>query len=281
VNCGAIPENLMEAEFFGVKKGAYTGAGADRDGFFQAAHRGTLLLDEVADLPLGMQVKLLRVLQERTVRRVGSMVEEPVDVRIVAASHKSLPQLVSTGQFRQDLYYRLNVMMVYIPPLRDRAGDAVLLAERWLQRHSQGKTLGLGSTATHWLKSHPFPGNVRELENVLERAVALCMVQESSTIGIEHLQSPIIPEMIGVISSPPPLVSSNNTASTVMTPSAPAATSAIKLPIDLPTHLNSIERSLIELALNQTRYNRTQAATLLGLNLRQLRYRIEQLGIDN
>ncbi|HET7773448.1 MAG TPA: sigma-54 dependent transcriptional regulator [Burkholderiaceae bacterium] len=281
VNCGAIPEHLMEAEFFGYRKGAFTGANEDRDGFFQAANGGTLLLDEVADLPLAMQVKLLRAIQERKVRKVGATVEEPVDVRLISATHKDLAKLVAAGAFRQDLYYRLNVIELKMPPLAERAEDIPLLARHLLARIAERHgTSGvkLMESAQSALTGLRFPGNVRELENVLERAVAL---SDGAAIDREAIQlaarglAPLDESDGGTGASPAGL---GDTPSAVAAP-AGAAEVAVEFPLDLEAHLDAIERKLIEQALLKTRYNRTQAAELLGLSFRQFRYRLQRLGI--
>jgi two-component system response regulator PilR (NtrC family) len=252
VNCGAIPENLMESEFFGYKKGAFTGAAADRDGFFQAANGGTLFLDEVADLPLHMQVKLLRAIQEKKVRKVGSTAEEAVDARIISATHRNLAEEVKSEAFRQDLYYRLNVIELRMPALREMPEDIPLLAAAILKKHASaaGATpVRLSAGALERLQSYPFPGNVRELENTLERALALSAGEE---LRAEDLQL-----------EPPP---------------APEEQAASGLP--LPERLEMVERQAILDALAQTRYNRTAAAKLLGITFRALRYRMERLGIN-
>jgi two-component system response regulator PilR (NtrC family) len=254
VNCGAIPENLMESEFFGYKKGAFTGAEGDRDGFFQAANTGTLFLDEVADLPLAMQVKLLRAIQEKQVRKVGATSEDPVDVRIICATHQNLAARVEAGKFRQDLYYRLAVIELRMPPLRECREDIPILAEAILRRlsGSDGKrVMRLSDAAKKELADYDFPGNVRELENILERAVALTARDE-----IEP----------GDLQLAPP---------TALAPE-PGATSA-KWP--LPEYLDRIEKEAILEALEKTRFNRTAAAKLLGITFRALRYRMERLGI--
>lgn len=247
VNCGAIPDNLMESEFFGYRKGAFTGAQEDRDGFFQAANGGTLFLDEVADLPLPMQVKLLRAIQERRVRKVGSASEEPVDVRIISATHRDLKVEMESGKFRQDLYYRLNVIELRMPSLRERSEDVPLLVKDILAREGAGVTIT--PEANLALVGYDFPGNVRELENILERAIALCA---DRVIRIEDLQ-------IG-----PPQDQD--------------------LPSDatggLQAMLDRIERQAIVDALAQTSGNRTAAARLLGVTFRSLRYRIERLGVE-
>lgn len=249
VNCGAIPETLMESEFFGYRKGAFTGADADRNGFFQAADGGTLFLDEVADLPLSMQVKLLRVLQEKKVRKIGATQEEPVDVRIISATHQNLSALVETGHFRQDLYYRLNVIDLMMPSLRDRAEDIPEMA-RFLLNKLGGSQVKLDREAEKSLRAYAFPGNVRELENTLERALALC---EDQLITADDLSlSPNLPPVSG--------------------------TPGIKYP--LQDYLDQMERAAILEALEQTRFNKTAAARVLGVTFRSLRYRLERLGIE-
>jgi len=254
VNCGAIPENLMESEFFGYKKGAFTGAEGDRDGFFQAANTGTLFLDEVADLPLAMQVKLLRAIQEKQVRKVGATSEDGVDVRIICATHQNLAACVEAGKFRQDLYYRLAVIELKMPPLRECREDIPELAQAILRRlaGADGKrTMQLSEGARKALGEYDFPGNTRELENILERAVALSAGEE---IQPEDLQL-----------APP----------TGLAPE-PGASNA-KWP--LPEYLDRIEKEAILEALEKTRFNRTAAAKLLGITFRALRYRMERLGI--
>ena len=254
VNCGAIPENLMESEFFGYKKGAFTGAEGDRDGFFQAASTGTLFLDEVADLPLAMQVKLLRAIQEKTVRKVGATSEDAVDVRIICATHQNLAACVESGKFRQDLYYRLAVIELKMPPLRECREDIPVLADAILRRLSgpDGKrSMRLSEGAKKALAGYDFPGNTRELENILERAIALAALEE---IQPDDLQL-----------APP--------TSVAREPGGPNA----KWP--LPEYLDRIEREAILEALEKTRFNRTAAAKLLGITFRALRYRMERLGI--
>jgi two-component system response regulator PilR (NtrC family) len=253
VNCGAIPENLMESEFFGYRKGAFTGAEADRDGFFHAANGGTLFLDEVGDLPLPMQVKLLRAIQEKRVRKVGATAEDPVDVRIICATHKNLAVLVEQGRFRQDLYYRLNVIELRMPPLRECREDIPVLAEAILARLAGpgAAPARFSAPARAALVAYDFPGNTRELENVLERATALAT---STEIEPDDLQLA------------PPSLSDE--------PAAPNA----KWP--LQDYLDRIEREAILEALDKTRFNRTAAAKLLGITFRALRYRMERLGIQ-
>lgn len=254
VNCGAIPENLMESEFFGYKKGAFTGAEQDREGFFQAANGGTLFLDEVADLPLLMQVKLLRAIQEKKVRKVGSTQEESADVRIISATHQNLANGVENGKFRQDLYYRLNVIELKMPSLRDMREDIPLMAQAVLARLAKQH----GATASEFeedalqaLFQYDFPGNVRELENILERSLAL---STGAKISREDLQ---------------------------LTPQQPVERAGVpdgKWP--LQDYLDSLEKEAILEALGKTRFNRTAAAKLLGITFRSLRYRMERLGIN-
>ncbi|WP_019340137.1 sigma-54-dependent transcriptional regulator [Stutzerimonas stutzeri] len=256
VNCGAIPSELMESEFFGHKKGSFTGAMEDKPGLFQAANGGTLFLDEVADLPLPMQVKLLRAIQEKAVRSVGGAKEVVVDVRILCATHKDLASEVAAGRFRQDLYYRLNVIELRVPPLRERREDIAQLAEVMLRRLAQecGDTPArLQPDALAKLQSYRFPGNVRELENMLERAYTLCEGEEIKPSDLRLSDTPGMPE--------------NGEASLAQ--------------IDnLEDHLEEVERKLIMQALEETRWNRTAAAQRLGLSFRSMRYRLKKLGLD-
>lgn len=254
VNCGAIPSELMESEFFGHKKGSFTGAVNDKQGLFQAADGGTLFLDEVADLPLSMQVKLLRAIQENSVRPVGESRELPINVRILSATHKNLSALVDAGDFRQDLFYRINVIELHVPSLRERPEDIPLLSEHMLRRIArqwQADIPKLGPTAMKALQSYKFPGNVRELENILERAMTLC---EGNIIQQDDLQLPQF--------------SPGNT------------TQDLAEDLSLDSSVNNTERELIMKALEKTRYNKTAAAELLGISFRQLRYRIKKLGIE-
>ena len=262
VNCGAIPENLMESEFFGYRKGAFTGAESDRDGFFQAASGGTLFLDEVADLPLQLQVKLLRAIQERKVRKVGSTAEDAIDVRIVSATHKNLGALVQSGDFRQDLFYRLNVLQVSMPALREIASDIPVIAMRTLARIASGTTVALAPSAVTALTRYSFPGNVRELENVLERAMALA--DNPARIEVSDLR----------------LTVDDNPVTQAAATSTPTGSGTLAGRTPLQDFLDRAERETLELALAQTRGNRTQAAKLLGITFRSMRYRLERLGLE-
>jgi two-component system response regulator PilR (NtrC family) len=263
VNCGAIPETLMESEFFGYKKGAFTGADSERDGFFQQADGGTLFLDEVGDLPLAMQVKLLRAIQEKKVRKLGNPQEEPVEVRIISASHKDLASLVASGAFRQDLYYRLNVIQLKMPPLRELREDLPKLIGVLLERFAGGQERPLlTQKATETLLAYHYPGNVRELENILERAVAL---SGGGTIDVEDLQL-----------TPAQLDDGEGGDEAV---GEPLATPLLAGGEALQDYLDRVERDVILKALEATRYNRTQAARELGVSFRSLRYRLERLGI--
>jgi two-component system response regulator PilR (NtrC family) len=269
VNCGAIPEQLLEAEFFGYRKGAFTGAVEDRPGFFQAAQGGTLFLDEIGDLPLAMQSKLLRAIQERAVRPLGAVSEHPVNVRIVSATHKDLGLEVQQGRFRQDLYYRLNVIQIRIPPLRERAEDLALICAAVLERIARDAGVWpapqLSASALEHLSHYGFPGNVRELENLLHRAVTLgdaeLIDRDDLGLGDEAFadsewQSLELPERV------------------------PAVGEGLALPSDLVAHLDAVERDIIVRALERHRFNRTAAGSSLGLSLRQMRYRMARLGIQ-
>jgi two-component system response regulator PilR (NtrC family) len=288
VNCGAIPETLMEAEFFGYRKGAFTGASDERDGFFQAANGGTLMLDEVADLPLAMQVKLLRAIQERRVRKIGATVEEPVDVRIISATHQDLARCVETGKFRQDLFYRLNVIELGLPPLRERLDDLAPLVNGILQRLAGAGQATLGAGVLDALRAYSFPGNVRELENVLERALAFA---NDGVIDVGDLSlkaaRPIEParvELAPPAVTPPvvvaPVAPAAPIAPVAPTVSAPPGVGPAELPGNLPEYLEQVERDIIGRALQQTQFNRTQAASLLGISVRQLRYQMQKLDIS-
>ncbi|WP_338766957.1 sigma-54 dependent transcriptional regulator [Massilia sp. METH4] len=289
VNCGAIPEALMEAEFFGYRKGAFTGAADERDGFFQAANGGTLMLDEVADLPLPMQVKLLRAIQERRVRKIGATAEEPVDVRIVSATHQDLARCVEQGKFRQDLFYRLNVIELSLPPLRERLDDLPVLTDAILARLSaaSGQPATLGPGVLDALRGYSFPGNVRELENILERALAFANdgvidVADLSLKGAKLAEVPAAAPVPGPgpgpasAAAPPVSVPAPAPGSERMPPLPDLSV----LPSNLPAYLERVEREIIVRALAQTQYNRTQAAQLLGISFRQLRYQMQKLGIQ-
>jgi two-component system, NtrC family, response regulator PilR len=259
VNCGAIPENLMESEFFGYKKGAFTGADADKPGFLQAAQKGTLFLDEVGDLPLAMQVKLLRVIQEKKVRRVGDTQEESIDVRIISATHRSLSEQVDAGEFRQDLFYRLNVIEMKMPSLREIPDDIPLMVAEVLARLARQAGTAVPTMAEDAmlaLRRYDFPGNVRELENILERALALC---SDNTILVADLYL-------------------TQGATKEKSPALDGALGTRGLP--LHDFLDQVEREAIMKALEATRFNKTAAAKLLGITFRSLRYRLDRLGID-
>jgi len=257
VNCGAVPTELMESEFFGHTRGSFTGATEDKDGLFQAAHGGTLFLDEVADLPLHMQVKLLRAIQEKAVRPIGAQEESSVDVRILSATHKPLKPLIDAGEFRSDLYYRLNVIELNMPSLHDRPGDIPLLAEFFLERiksmWDSGQDIQLSGEAVQALARHSFIGNVRELINILQRALTLC---EGTEITVEDLRLETAPIDVQ------------------------HAESGFHHGENLDEYLGDIEKQLIENALRETRFNKTEAAKKLGISFRQLRYKLNKYGID-
>ncbi len=256
VNCGAIPESLMESEFFGHKRGSFTGAVQDKDGLFKAADGGTLFLDEVGDLPLPMQVKLLRAIQEKSVRPVGSHTEIKVDVRILSATHRNLHELVTEGHFRQDLYYRINVIQLHIPSLREHSEDIPLLAEKLCTKLAAQLGITpprLMPEVLDTLKCYAFPGNVRELENILERALTLC---NGSEITTQDLQLPDA------------------------NPGHKQERAALANDESLDDYLERVERAAIERALTETKQNKTAAAKLLGISFRALRYKLEKLGIE-
>ena len=255
VNCGAIPHELMESEFFGHKKGSFSGAVVDKKGFFQAADEGTLFLDEVADLPQPLQVKLLRAIQEKKVRPVGEQQETPVDVRILSATHQDLSKMVQDGRFRQDLYYRINVIELHIPPLRQRGDDVIQLAQHILASLSRDNPHQprLSEAAFTALKQYHFPGNVRELENILERAMAL---SDGKTIEIDDLNLPLEPDIV---------------------PDAPEFDPSRT---SLEDYLEDVEKKAITSALESNRWNKSAAAKQLGLSFRSLRYRLKKLGLD-
>ncbi len=270
VNCGAIPSELMESEFFGHKKGSFTGAVENKDGLFRSANGGTLFLDEVADLPLAMQVKLLRAIQEKAVRPVGDTKEVHVDIRVLSATHKNLPELVQEGSFRQDLFYRINVIELAVPPLRERPDDIPLLANHILERIAKEyecDPASLTPAAIERLRGYDFPGNVRELENALERAFTLCDADQIDADdlhlgnGVQHAAS----------------------ATQIIAERQAGEGAAVAVPdgeIDLEGYLEKIERQAIEKALEATRWNKTAAAKRLGISFRALRYRLKKLGME-
>jgi two-component system response regulator PilR (NtrC family) len=261
VNCGAIPSELMESEFFGHRKGSFTGATSDKGGLFQIATGGTLFLDEVAELPLHMQVKLLRAIQEKAVRPVGAQREVATDVRILSATHRDLAELVAGGQFRQDLYYRLNVIQLKVPPLRERSEDIAMLANHFLHklaRQNAQPDLALSDEALQALTRYTFPGNVRELENILERATTLC---EGNLISRTDLHLPMSGTIAGAMNGEPERAMEPGT-------------------VPLDTFMDNIEKDVLIRALEQTRYNKTAAAKKLGITFRALRYRLKKLGLD-
>lgn len=264
VNCGAIPTELMESEFFGHIKGSFTGAVSNKEGLFQAANGGTLFLDEIAELPIHMQVKLLRAIQEKAIKPVGGQKEIPVDIRLLSATHKDLAKEVEEGNFRQDLYYRINVIELIIPPLRDRISDLPILCEFMLKRISDqngDNSYSITNNAIEKLQGYAFPGNIRELENILERAATLC---EGHEIDAKDLDMP----------ESSPASSSDNTQSD-------ANESSISLSVDqLEDYLIQKERKAIIAALEKTRWNKTAAAKLLGITFRQLRYRLQKLELE-
>ncbi|MEF3083836.1 sigma-54 dependent transcriptional regulator [Luteimonas sp. SMYT11W] len=285
VNCGAIPTELMESEFFGHKKGSFTGAHSDKPGLFQAADGGTLFLDEIAELPLPMQVKLLRAIQEKSIRPVGAAAEIQVDVRILSATHKDLSQLVNDGRFRHDLYYRINVIGLNVPALRERTGDLPLLSDAILRRlaqamHRSAPTLAPDAVAA--LETYGFAGNVRELENILERALAMADDDQITAADL-HLPAarntqqaaqpqPASPYATGVHQALPQNHGQPRDPRTV-SPYETAGTA-------LPSFIEDIERAAIQQALQENRYNKTKTAAALGITFRALRYKLKKLGID-
>jgi two-component system, NtrC family, response regulator PilR len=271
VNCGAIPQELMESELFGHLKGSFTGADQDKMGLFQAAHTGTLFLDEVADLPLQTQVKLLRVIQEKTIRPVGSQKEVPIDVRLLSATHKNLSTEVEHGRMRQDLYFRINVIELSVPPLRARLEDLeelTLALLKKIAKENQAEACTLSENALATLKTYEFPGNVRELENILQRAATLCENQQIEKSNLEFLIMTSVPSSKTDISSADVIASQDS--------------HDLELTADfsLEKHLEAIEIEAIEKALEETRWNRTAAAKKLGMSFRSLRYRLKKLGLD-
>ncbi len=299
VNCGAIPETLLESEFFGVRKGSFTGANADRDGFFQTANGGTLFLDEIGDLPFAMQSKLLRAIQERAVRAIGATTEQTMNVRIVSATHKDLAAEVQAGRFRQDLFYRLNVIDIKVPPLRERLSDLPAIADALLARIAREAGVSpppqLGADARGLLARYAFPGNVRELENLLHRAVAL---SDGDAISGDDLalpealladappsaQAAAAPVAAGVPTAAddgtgPTVAEAMGVASSGAAAPAQAPAALEPLPDDLVRYLDEVERVILVRALERQGFNRTAAGASLGLSLRQMRYRMARLGI--
>ena len=278
VNCSAIPDHLLEAEFFGYRKGAFTGAADDREGFFQAANGGTLFLDEIGDLPLAMQSKLLRVIQERAVRPVGAVSELPINVRILSATHKDLAAEVQARHFRQDLYYRLNVIQITMPPLRERLEDLPAIAARVLDRIARDAGVSpppqLTREALLHLRRYAFPGNVRELENLLHRAVAL---SGGDAIDVGDLDLP--DALFAEADAPWEARRSVEAAAAPAAAALPASPDELPLPADLASYLDGIERDMLVRALERHRFNRTAAGASMGLSLRQMRYRMARLGV--
>lgn len=269
VNCGAIPGELLESELFGHKKGAFTGAVADKSGLLLSAHGGTVLLDEVADLPLSAQVKLLRVIQEQCVRPVGAENEIPLDIRIISATHQNISAAVSEGRFRDDLYYRLNVIDIYVPSLKERPEDIPVLTQHILARLSSGQRIpAISDAAIDLLMTYDFPGNVRELENILSRGMAL---SDSDALDIQDIQlQPLVPPQSAA------LVSQVETLA-----DAKPAIDVLHVQGDLESHLADIEKAILEQALQTHRWNKTATAKALGITFRSLRYRLKKLGLED
>lgn len=274
INCGAIPTELMESELFGHKKGSFTGANQDKQGLIQAAHGGSLFLDELAELPLSMQVKLLRAVQEKKIRPIGSDQEIEVDFRIISATHQNLEQLVQQGKFRQDLFFRIHVMDLYLPPLRERGDDILLLAQHFIEKISQEWQISaklLSPQAQAFLLQQSFPGNVRELRNLMERALTLC---ETEQIHLEHVQGSNARSLNIPLAKPVTAVET-----VALDPYLSSAKQ--KLPQEgLEQHLENIEKQILVEALNITHWNRTLAAKKLGMSFRSLRYRLKKFGLD-
>lgn len=274
VNCGAIPSELVESEFFGHKKGSFTGANEDKIGLFQAANGGTLLLDEVADLPLAMQVKLLRAIQEKAIRPVGHNKEINIDVRILSATHKNLAALVDDGLFRSDLFYRINVIELNVPSLRDRSEDILAITRQILERLAERQStnvVDISDAAIEKLQSHSFPGNIRELENTLERTLAL---GDPNYIDVNDLQ--IKPSNIQAKKEAHDSHTFASTQPSVEDQALPSRSSDISL----DEHLESIEKKEIMIAMEKCRWNKTEAAKQLGISFRSLRYRMKKLGLE-
>jgi len=279
INCGAIPKELMESEFFGHKKGSFTGAHQDKQGLFQAAHGGTLFLDEIADLPLEMQVKLLRVIQEKSIRPIGSQSELPVDVRIISATHQNLLNAVANGNFRSDLYYRVNVIEVLVPPLREKPEDIALLSNFILEKisHQNHQTKNhINNDALQKLQTYTFPGNIRELENILERA---CALAEDNNISAEHL---LLTEPVGITTADVSTMTENRSVVDEVRDITEQKNDRLFDPNKetIDEHLEKIEKNILLNVLNSHRWNRTSAAKKLGISFRSLRYRLKKLKID-
>ena len=279
VNCGAIPTELMESEFFGHQKGSFTGDHQDKRGLFELADGGTLLLDEIADLPLAMQVKLLRAIQEKSIRPVGSGNESPVDVRVLSATHRDLEQEVAAGRFRQDLYYRIHVIEIAVPALRDHATDIPALAEHFLQRFGAAAGVApplLGHAALAALEQYEFPGNVRELENILERAFTLCENQRIEVQDLRLMPGGKAPAPTPAVPVPRFVIADTVPGTDLPLPGETAILSAG----GLETYLENVERAVLERTMAATRWNKTAAAERLGLSFRQIRYKLKKLGIE-
>ena len=278
INCGAIPGDLMESELFGHKKGSFTGATQDKQGLIQSAHGGSLFLDEIAELPLSMQVKLLRAVQEKRIRPIGSEAEIDVDFRVISASHQDLEELVQQGRFRQDLFFRIHVMDLVLPALRERGSDILLLAQHFIHKICKEwdiETKPLTERARQFLLEQYYPGNVRELRNIIERAITL---SDDSQIDLQHLQSAPLRQF-----SVKPLQSNSETEETApQAVSEPVVSSTRKLPEEgLELHLEKVEKEILMNALNLTHWNRTLAAKKLGMSFRSLRYRLKKFGLDS
>lgn len=271
VNCGAIPENLIESEMFGHRKGSFTGAVSEKEGLFEAAHRGTLFLDEVGELPMGMQVKMLRAIQERVFKKVGGTEDITVDLRIIAATNRDLGKMVTQGKFREDLYYRLNVIMIRTPPLRERVEDIELLAHAFLKRYAtkQGKPVaGFEPNTMEVLKSYSWPGNIRELENTLERAVTL---EQGPRISVQSLPATVVSKIALGDSEKPP------SEFLISLPKHDFS----KSPVDLEAVLGKVEAVYLTAALQHSGGVKKKAADLLGITFRSMRYRLKKLGMDD
>jgi two-component system response regulator PilR (NtrC family) len=272
INCGAIPTDLLESELFGHKKGSFTGATQDKQGLIQSAHGGSLFLDEIAELPLNMQVKLLRAVQEKSIRPIGSETEIDVDFRVISASHQDLESLVQQGKFRQDLFFRIHVMDLVLPPLRERGQDILILAQHFIQKVSREWEIpakALTPRAKEFLLAQYYPGNVRELRNIIERAITL---SDEDYIDVQHLQSAPLRRSVQM---------QTPSVDQMLTTSSELTLSSKKLPDEgLELYLENIEKEILLNALNITHWNRTLAAKKLGMSFRSLRYRLKKFGLD-